>query len=369
MARDITSADLEDLCRGAAVLGTGGGGDPYVGRLVAAQAMRGRGAVELLDLDELDDAALVIAVGNMGAPTILIEKIPNGDEPVWALEALEKRLGRKADAIIPFEAGGSNATIPFLVGAKRGLPVVDGDGMGRAFPELQMETFNVYGVSASPLAMADPHRNRVLIEARSAEVAEWLARGVAIRMGGRASIAEYAMDGATAKRVSVPATLSLCLTLGLVIRGARERHDDPFAALIAALAETHYSHGRNLFAGKIVDLARTTTRGFAIGEAAIEGTGTWRGRMTITFQNENLIARHHGEVRAIVPDLICMLDADTAEPITTERLRYGQRVRVIGISAPPIMRTPEALAVFGPRAFGLDEPFRPLESLPDAGAG
>ena len=87
--------------------------------------------------------------------------------------------------------------------------------------------------------------------------------------------------------------------------------------------------------------------------------------MTITFQNENLIAMHQGEVRAIVPDLICILDADTAEPITTERLRYGQRVRVMGISAPPIMRTPEALAVFGPQAFGLDEPFRPLEDIPD----
>ena len=157
--------------------------------------------------------------------------------------------------------------------------------------------------------------------------------------------------------------------LGRVIRRARERHADPFAALIAALADTHYSHGRDLFAGKIVDLARATTQGFAIGHADVEGIGAWRGRMTITFQNENLIARHQGEVRAIVPDLICVLDADTAEPITTERLRYGQRVRVIGISAPPIMRTPEALAVFGPRAFGLDEPFRPLESLPDARRG
>ena len=364
MTGKIRLADLEDLCRGAAILGTGGGGDPYVGRLVATQAMRECRSIDLVDLDALDDSALVIAVGNMGAPTILIEKIPNGDEPVWAVEALERRLGRRADAIIPFEAGGSNATIPFLVAAKRGLPVVDGDGMGRAFPELQMETFNVYGVSASPVALADPHDNRVVIEARSAEVAEWLARGVAIRMGGRASLAEYAMDGATAKRVSVPATLSLCLKLGRVIRGAREGHADPFAALIGALAETHYSHGRDLYAGKIVDLARATTRGFAISHAVIEGTGTWNGRMTITFQNENLVARHGGEVRAIVPDLISVLDADTAEAITTERLRYGQRVRVIGISAPPIMRTPEALAVFGPSAFGIDEPFRPLESLP-----
>ena len=43
-----------------------------------------------------------------------------------------------------------------------------------------------------------------------------------------------------------------------------------------------------------------------------------------------------------------MLDAETAEPITTEGLRYGQRVRVVAISTPAVMRTPEALAVFGP---------------------
>jgi len=62
-----------------------------------------------------------------------------------------------------------------------------------------------------------------------------------------------------------------------------------------------------------------------------------------------------------VPDLICVLDAETAEPITTEGLRYGQRVRVIGISTPDMMRTPEALAAFGPGAFGIDEEFVPVE--------
>jgi DUF917 family protein len=66
-----------------------------------------------------------------------------------------------------------------------------------------------------------------------------------------------------------------------------------------------------------------------------------------------------------VPDLICVLEAESAEPITTEGLRYGQRVVVVGISTPAIMRTPEALAVFGPACFGLDEPFRPVEGTSD----
>jgi len=44
-------------------------------------------------------------------------------------------------------------------------------------------------------------------------------------------------------------------------------------------------------------------------------------------------------------------------------LAYGQRVRVIGYSAAPIMRRAECLKVFGPRLFGLDEDFRPVEEL------
>jgi hypothetical protein len=80
------------------------------------------------------------------------------------------------------------------------------------------------------------------------------------------------------------------------------------------------------------------------------------------FQNENLVAEVDGQVRAIVPDLICVLEAESAEPITTETLRYGQRVVVVGISTPALMRTPEALAVFGPACFGLDQPFVPVES-------
>jgi hypothetical protein len=39
------------------------------------------------------------------------------------------------------------------------------------------------------------------------------------------------------------------------------------------------------------------------------------------------------------------------------------RVRVLGISTPPIMRTPAALDVFGPAVFGLIEPWQLLEEI------
>jgi DUF917 family protein len=358
---ELTRSDLLDLARGAAFLGTGGGGDPYVGRLMVEQAMAEGGRVVLLSLEEVPDDAFVIPTAMMGAPTVMIEKLPQGEEAVRSLRALEQHLGRSADATMPIECGGINSTMPLVVGARTGLPVVDADGMGRAFPELQMETFHVYGVAGTPMAISNEHGDTAIVTTHDNEMMEWLARGITIRMGGSALIAEYSMDGATAKRVSVPGTITLGIRIGRCLREARERHDDPFEALVELLRETPYRYGRVVFEGKVTDVFRRTTEGFARGTASVEATDG--STLELVFQNEHLIARVDGEVRGIVPDLICVLEAETAEPITTEAIRYGQRVKIMVVSTPEIMRTPEALAVFGPRGFGLDEEFRPIEDL------
>ena len=39
---------------------------------------------------------------------------------------------------MPVETGGINSFAPLIAGAKVGLPVMDADGMGKAFPELQV---------------------------------------------------------------------------------------------------------------------------------------------------------------------------------------------------------------------------------------
>jgi hypothetical protein len=155
------------------------------------------------------------------------------------------------------------------------------------------------------------------------------------------------------------------MTIGRGIRLARQEHRDPFQALIKLLKTTPYPFGTIIFEGKVIDVFRRTTAGFAKGRAILESTADYRQQMEIVFQNEHLIARANGKLKAIVPDLICVLDSETAEPITTEAIKYGQRVKVMAVSVPELMRTPEALAVFGPRAFGLDEEFCPIEQLVD----
>src|SRR5262249_14531901 len=147
------------------------------------------------------------------------------------------------------------------------------------------------------------------------------------------------------------------------LRRAHEQHRNPFDDLLGLLPDTPYSYGRIIWRGKIIDVRRETRAGFAIGQARIEGVDEGRGIMAIEIQNENLVAQGDGKTRVIVPDLICIMDSETAEPFTTEVLRYGQRVVVVAVAVPRIMRSPEALAVFGPKGFGIDEPFVPIEEL------
>ena len=363
MARLLDPDSLRALARGCAILGAGGGGDTRIGLLEALQATEDYGPVTLVGLDELADDELIMPCGMIGAPTVHIEKIENGSEGIRLRQHLEDVTGYKVAALMSAEIGGSNGLNPIVWAARIGLPVVDADGMGRAFPELQMETFSVLGVRGSPMVVTNEYGDSVLIEARDDKFMEWLSRGVTIRMGGAAYIAEYSMSGADVKRTAVPNTISLGIRIGRCLREAKTNHKNPIEALLQMLPDTLYSFGKVIWRGKVIDVRRETKMGWALGFAKIEGVDGWKGMMEIQIQNENLIARVDGKVRAIVPDLICIMEAETAEPITTEYLRYGQRVVVVSVAVPPIMRTPEALEVFGPKGFHIDEPYTPIEQL------
>jgi DUF917 family protein len=358
----VTEDDLEALSIGAAILGAGGGGDPLIGKLMAQEAIRQYGPVELIHVDDLDDSAVVFPVAMMGAPTVILEKIPSGEEGYLAVKRMERHLNCSVEALCPVECGGMNSMIPFVVAARMGLPVIDGDGMGRAFPELQMETFHVYGVSGTPACIADEWGNVVLFETVDNYRLESFARACTVKMGGYSHLVDYPMSGQQMKQSAVRGTISMGIALGRAVQKAQASHDDPVAAVLEATAGTIYGHGIVLFRGKVVDISRRTRDGFAFGKAVLRGVEEDTGRqMVIDFQNENLVAVCDDQVVATVPDIIALLDPETGLPITNERVRYGQRAVVVGIPTPEIMRVPEALSVWGPQQFGYDVPFIPLE--------
>src|SRR5690606_28186406 len=141
----ITIQDLEDITMGSTILATGGGGDPDIGLLWARRILEDQHEIVLIDPEDVPDDELVAFVGTLGAPLVLTEKPPGGNEVFESLKAISNYLGQKVNAIIPAEAGGVNTIIPLAVAGALGLPVIDADGMGRAFPELHMTSFYIGG--------------------------------------------------------------------------------------------------------------------------------------------------------------------------------------------------------------------------------
>lgn len=352
--RWITQDDLDELALGATLLGNGGGGDPYQARLMAHQAIEKHGPIQVVDLDELPDEALLATAAVLGAPTVIIEKIPSGQQYVNAVRALSAYRGKEISAIIPVEVGGMNTIIPLMVAAELGVPCVNADGMRRAFPQVEMTTFTISGISASPMALADEQGNQIIVNSVNNRVGERLIRSAAMNMGLANAHSAYTMTVAEAKGAAIKDSMTYCADLGRLLRAIQRQEgswDDFFA----------YTGGRTLFEGKIIDLDRRTTTGFARGTVVFESFSNPESTMRVEIQNELLLAVKDGRTVLTPPDLICIVDHETAEPITTEAMTYGQRIRVLGLPCAPEWHKEGMLEVAGPAAFGYDVEYVPFE--------
>jgi DUF917 family protein len=355
--KQIDLSNISTIALGSTILGTGGGGDPYIGRLMAETAIHACGPVALIDPDDVPDDAFTFMVGMMGAPAVIVEKPPSGVECLVAIEALERRFGRKITHISCLEAGGINAMIPIAAAARLGLPLIDADGMGRAFPELQMLLPTLDGIRATPMSLVDEKGNCLIIETGTNRAAEAFARNATVEMGATAMLAFYPMSGAQVRQSTVLRTYDMAFRIGRALREARTAPRDPVAEVAAQLG------GAAIFSGKVTDIRRRTLAGFSRGEATLDGLGLWTGHsLRLDFQNEFLVATRDEEVVVTTPDLICMVDAQTGEPVTAETLRYGQRLAAIGAPCHERWRSPEGLKIVGPGYFGYDCRYAPFPS-------
>jgi DUF917 family protein len=357
--RYLDAEAIENIATGAAFLGTGGGGDPYIGKMMALSAIEENGPVKLLTPDEIQAADFFLPAAMMGAPSVSVEKFPKGDEFVRVFEKLGKYLGKETiTGTFPMEAGGVNSMIPIVVAAKLGLPLIDCDGMGRAFPELQMVTFHLQGIPATPMAITDEKGNIGILETIDNQWTERLARVQTVEMGASALVSIYPVSGQQLKDHAVHNIVTLSEEIGKVIRGTFADEKAKKQALLEVTS------GFGLFQGKILDVEREVQGGFNLGRVKLSGVNEDAGSNAIIhFQNENLIAEKDGKTIAMTPDLICMVDLETLMPVTTESLKYGKRVQVMGLKANPAWRTAKGIETVGPRYFGYDLNYQPIEDL------
>lgn len=357
---------LDDLALGAVFLATGGGGDPHVAQLIAERALAEYGPVELLPPDQLADDAYVVAIGGVGAPTVSLELLPSINEARDTLTAFEGRVGRKVDAVVSFEIGGGNSLIPIVAAAAAGLPVIDGDGMGRALPEAQMMTYPITGVKPTPAIATDYSGQVTEFHTSDIMAFEQEIRQFAVDSGGMVTSAEHPMTGRQLKDSIIPGTVSFSIELGKLLRENRGNAHRIFEPMADLFRDSVYGTLHHLYTGKVVDSSTKIIGGYDIGEATIVPFYGDGEPLKINIKNEYLVASLGEQVLASVPDLITIVDYETSTPINAERLRFGQRVSVFGIGCPEFYRQERALRFVSPECFGFPFSFRPIEQLTSA---
>ncbi len=352
--KKLTLDDLEHLQVGSAILGSGGGGDSSYAFLMTKYLMERDGPINIISVEELKEEDLIVPLSMMGAPLINMERVLSGRELDILLHTLENTLQRKPTVLMAAEIGGANAFTPFLIAAKWGLPVLDADMIGRAFPELQMSSCYLKNLKATPAVMADCLGNTVVIETVDAKTLENIARSITVAMGSSSAVAFYCMQTAEAREAVVPGTLSQALNLGKAIVEARLEGRDPILSCIETSGATLLGRGT------LTDINQTIKGGFVQGSVTIlSGDET----IQVLYQNEYLLAKNGATLLASTPDLLVLMEENSGTPLTSESLRYGLHVALLAIPAPDIWQTEEGLKLVGPRVFGYDMDYKPISQL------
>jgi DUF917 family protein len=356
--RELSMDDIESLAVGAWVLGTGGGGNPYLPLLNMRQLYKDGHRVQLMESADLDDDDWVGTVANMGAPLVGQERLTDSLTLARAVSKMQEHIGKDFRALMSMEIGGANGVRPFMAAAHLKLPVVDSDTMGRAYPEAQMTSVAVGGLEPHPVTIVDVRGfESVVHKVPTWKWTERIARKVVVEYGSVAATCQPPRTGAEVKKWGIHGTTTKAIKIGEAVRQAQRMHEDPVAAVLSV------EPGRLLYKGKVLDVARRVTEGYLRGVVRFDGLDEFRGSaMHINFQNEWIVAWRDEQPLAMTPDLICVLDSVSGEAVGSETVRYGQRVTVIALPPPDVFLTPKGLEHVGPRAFGYDLDFRSVFS-------
>ncbi|AOL17461.1 hypothetical protein BFU36_12885 [Sulfolobus sp. A20] len=315
----VSERDIYYLAIGSSVLGSGGGGNPFLGYEILKTKMKELNRHELYYEQGIADNDFIIGVGGMGSPWVGIEKIPAGTEYFKAYECLSKFLKREASKITSIEIGGINSVVPFIASLLANKPLVDGDLEGRAFPELYMTTSHFYGINATPMCIVDERGNQVILDSVDNYYAEKIARSITVRFGGRGYIAIYPMNGESYIKSAILGSISLSIDIGKIL------NTEGLDSML------DFVKGRILFHGKVVDVRRINLPGFNSAIVTIEGLEEYKDYMAKLYvKNEYLLFEVNNNIISIAPNIINLVDYKN-KIITSDMIKYGIRVRVIGI--------------------------------------
>jgi DUF917 family protein len=334
--KTLTHQDLTDLVEGAAIFSAGGGGDPQIGHNIVERLSEKRYSVRLIEPAEVPDDKIVINFACVGATAAMGYR---GDAALKTLTTLEEFLGKKAYAVIPAELGGFNTLTAVDVAARRGIPIVDADGTGRAVPEVHLKVYTLDDIPLAPMTIADVETQNIVIikQTVNSNAAERIARTLAAEWNQTVYTAHRVLTGRQVKTSPVLGTLSNAMRIGMLLR----KTVDPLGAV---LKETM---GFKLFEGIANEVEHETRQGFTWTTATLDGThDNEKSKFEFKAKNEVLVGYRDGKLAALAPDIITPIHHETCKCVPAEKIKKGDTLVIIGIPAPQKWRTPKGLQLW-----------------------
>lgn len=369
--RTLSEQEVVDLMVGTAIQGTRNSNTDQLIERARALLAEGR-QFRMIPADAVpDNWAVVMAgggIGGGGAWEHVIERTRRQNLPtidnanLAAMAALSRHLGKPFNAVIQNETTGATLNA-FMTASAVGLPVVDACPAGRAKPEVQQSIPFISGIPVTPAALVTRWGDTIVVDRAVDDFRyEDIARSIAVASGGGVSNARGVLSGGDIRRATIPGVLSEAILFGRTVREAAERGEDPIAAL------KQVANGYELFRGVVSKAEERGERGFTWWDVELTGVGPFAGHTyTVWVKNENMVSWFDGRPDVTAPDLIYNLDPRTGRAMASGGLGgyvVGDEVYMMGREAnSPAWRTPRGIEVIGPRHFGFDFDYRPIEDV------
>ncbi len=368
-----TLQDCEDFVQGCLFMGTGGGGPVELGMKLLTQALADGLNLTWIDAADLPDDALSVTVYDMGsiapesddtAEEIRKHQLEVGDKlgdqtMAHAVAELGDYVGRDIDCIVPVELGASNTPLPLIAAARLGIPAVDGDYSGRAVPEELQGTPYLFNKPSWPFSSVDSWGSAVIVKTvPNGHMLERIGKQLSVAGFYGCSIASTLLPVPEMRDILVHGTLTKCFAIGKALREAREIGTDPIDAALAV------TDGWRLFEGVVAKKDWEDRDGYMFGTITIEGQGSFTGHtLEVWLKNENHVTWLDGKPWVCSPDLVTLAYKATGAGTTNTLIAEGDEIVAVGMKGLEAFRTEAGLACSGPRYFGFDIDYVPIEDL------
>lgn len=320
--RKLTKEDVKNLVIGGCILGGGGGGSMKLGEKFGLHALT-INDVNLVSIDELSPEDLVVCASMVGAPSASNTYYDEIDFK-YTLDQMEKELNKEIKAIFTNENGGGSSFNGFIQSAISGLPLIDTIGNGRAHPTGVMGSLSLHKLddymSIQTYSGGNPKlKNKIQgFVSGNLEKCSKMIRMASVQAGGAVVVMRNPVNVEYLKENGAIGGLTHAIEVGAIYNKAKKQNESPVDRVVKFL------NGEIIAQGAVENYKLTMEGGFDVGSFEVDN-------YTLKFWNEYMLAKSDSK-EFNFPDLIMTFDANTFDPISSDRIKEDMEVIVIGVA-------------------------------------